>query len=385
MKKLISILVAFAMMAMLAVTASFAAVTDPNAPEGLPDKASEGLAVTKTLQVGKDITNFSGDITWTITYKSATGSAASTPISAAPYSKTVTMTEANGTANTAKSNAATNAYSYSTGAITPEQLGFTATQAPGVYTFEVTETMGAITVTPVADNKVQKPDENEKFTLTVLKTADNKFFYTVANEDGVKVEILPGDITGNELQFTNQVYNVYTGDSYENSEFGMSKTVSDDLRIYANEKFNFDFTIVLPAGATDADVVKSRDITTGESYAYDANTNTITGNVKLGNGENFYFTKIPAGAVVSATENDDLVGAAKGSGKAYYSNGAKVEEAILDADAADQKADVINTTDSESTLEGVLTNSIPYIVLALVAIGGMAAYVVIRRRNADEA
>jgi len=384
MKKLISILVAFAMMAMLAVTASFAAVTDPNAPEGLPDKASEGLEVAKTLQVGKDIETFSGDITWTITYKSATGSAASTPVTAEAYTKTVTMTQANGTANAAKSNEATNAYSYSTGTITPAQLGITDAQAPGVYTFEVTETMGTITVSPAGDETKQKNDANTKFTLTVLKTADNKIFYTAAKPDGTKVEIIPGNVLTNELQFTNQVYNVYTGDSYENSEFGMSKTVSDDLGIYANEKFNFDFTIVLPAGATDADVVKSRDITTGESYAYDAETNTITGNVKLGDGENFYFTKIPAGAVVSAAENDDLVGA-QGSGKAYYNNGVKVEDVTLDADDANQKADVTNTTDSDTTLEGVLTNSIPYIVLALVAIGGMAAYVVIRRRNADEA
>ena len=54
MKKLISILVAFAMMAMLAVTASFAAVTDPDAPEGLPDKASDGLEVAKNLQRVQD-------------------------------------------------------------------------------------------------------------------------------------------------------------------------------------------------------------------------------------------------------------------------------------------------------------------------------------------
>ena len=48
-------------------------------------------------------------------------------------------------------------------------------------------------------------------------------------------------------------------------------------------------------------------------------------------------------------------------------------------------AEVTNISDEDSTLEGVLDNSIPYIVLALVAIGGMAAYVIVRRRNADEA
>ena len=46
---------------------------------------------------------------------------------------------------------------------------------------------------------------------------------------------------------------------------------------------------------------------------------------------------------------------------------------------------VTNISDKAGTTEGVLINSIPYIVLALVAIGGMVAYVVVRRRNADEA
>ena len=50
-----------------------------------------------------------------------------------------------------------------------------------------------------------------------------------------------------------------------------------------------------------------------------------------------------------------------------------------------EKADYINESQLDNTFEGVLHNSIPYIVLALVAIGGMAAYVIIRRRNADEA
>ena len=56
------------------------------------------------------------------------------------------------------------------------------------------------------------------------------------------------------------------------------------------------------------------------------------------------------------------------------------------------------TVDAENALEakvtnvhkttdttGILMSNLPYIVLALVAIGGMVAYVVVRRRNADEA
>ena len=52
---------------------------------------------------------------------------------------------------------------------------------------------------------------------------------------------------------------------------------------------------------------------------------------------------------------------------------------------AELQEKTITNTYNETTQEGVLHNSIPYIVLALVAIGGMVAYVVVRRRNADEA
>ena len=43
------------------------------------------------------------------------------------------------------------------------------------------------------------------------------------------------------------------------------------------------------------------------------------------------------------------------------------------------------TIEKTVTSTGILISNLPYIALALVAIGGLVAYVVVRRRNADEA
>ena len=57
---------------------------------------------------------------------------------------------------------------------------------------------------------------------------------------------------------------------------------------------------------------------------------------------------------------------------------------IKDNDTGANVADVTNTRD-DITPTGILMNNLPYIVLALVAIGGLVAYVVVRRRQSDEA
>ena len=55
-------------------------------------------------------------------------------------------------------------------------------------------------------------------------------------------------------------------------------------------------------------------------------------------------------------------------------------------DTAGAAMDVTNKYNpSEGSVTGILMSNIPYIVLALVAIGGLCAYVVVRRKNADEA
>lgn len=368
MKKLISILVAFAMMATLAVTSAFAA--------GVPEEAVEDqIAVTKNLYVSNDITAFTGNVVITFAPGEAIGSAAETAPTET-VTKTITLTK---DADKATEGDASTRYAYSTGVITPEDLGFTDNSKYGVYTFTVTEEMTLATTPSENQTVVNSP---VSYTLTVLKNADGYFF--IANDGTDKPEIISGqtqsDIEANGFQFTNKVANKYETTGYDNSKFKMEKTVIDNAGIYTNEKFNFDITIVLPEGTTDADVEASGNY---DSYNYDSTTNTITASVSLGNGDQFWFNKIPAGAKVSADENDDLASKDATDKKAYVASDTGVAAETLTAEG--QEASITNTSNEDQTFEGILNNSIPYIVLALVAIGGMVAYVVVRRRNADEA
>ena len=85
MKKLISILVAFAMMATLAITSAFAA--------GIPDDATaDQIAVTKNLYVSNDITAFTGNVVISFAPGEATGSAATTAPTET-VTKTITLTK----------------------------------------------------------------------------------------------------------------------------------------------------------------------------------------------------------------------------------------------------------------------------------------------------
>ena len=372
MKKLISILVAFAMMATLAITSAFAA--------GIPDDATaDQIAVTKNLYVSNDITAFTGNVVISFAPGEATGSAATTAPTET-VTKTITLTKDE---TKATSGDASTRYAYSTGVISPAELGLTTDSKPGVYTFTVTENM-TLTTTPSENQTVV--NSPAKYTLKVLKTADGKYYF-IADDGTDKPEIksgqTQGDIEANGLQFTNKVVNKYETTGYDNSKFKMEKKVVDNVGIYNDEKFNFDFTIVLPEGTTNADVEASREIASDETYSYDADTNTITGSVKLGKDEQFWFNKIPAGAKVSADENDSLASKDAADKKAYVASDTGVAATTLTS--VGQEASITNTSNESQTFEGVLHNSIPYIVLALVAIGGMVAYVVVRRRNADEA
>ena len=124
----------------------------------------------------------------------------------------------------------------------------------------------------------------------------------------------------------------------------------------------------------------------------------------LKNGQALVFDELPAGTRWAVTENlsalatdKDLYtpaykvtnnGTAKsGTGAAGYDLAAQAADATyLLATTADDKAIYTNTFDSElNTPTGILINNLPYIVLALVAIGGLCAYVIVRRKNEDNA
>ena len=402
LNKFFAVLVALAMMAMLSVTA-FAAEGDPPAAQGT-------IAVTKNLQVSNDIsiTDVTGGVDIQFVFDSANGSAATTipqptgedeVFTAKKHIDFQTSTKVDGTPGDTST-----VYSYTTDTIAPADLGLDQNSKPGVYTYTVTEKNYAYAVTGNENElKTTGSETTKTFTLKVLKTNDGKYQFVVEGEDGKKKEIkngtTPGDITGNQFQFTNNLYDERSSDpgNYTNAAFGVSKAVTDTAKIYADEAFPFTVSVKLPAGAVAGDVVAyfSRATGTGETKTYtdvlavqgtDYKIDGSEFTINLKDGEKFYFTKLPAGSLVSASEKvTDLVGETADAKKMYFMATKDPVTAATIPSTGSEKADYINESQLDNTFEGVLHNSIPYIVLALVAIGGMVAYVVVRRRNADEA
>ena len=385
MKKLISILVAFAMMAMLSVTA-FAAPGDP-------EPAEDAVAVTKQLNVANDIAiaDVTGEITITFDFQSATGSAATNNPQVTDKTKTITISAANVKATEAGD--ASTAYYFTTGALDAEffELNTDATK-PGVYTYTVTEAETTNVTAGKTGEKDTGSETAKSYTLTIMKKANGDIEAT-ASSNNVKVPINPGqtgsDIEANGLAFKNNLFDVVETQGYENSKFKMKKTVTDTAGIYANEGFEFTYTVKLPDGAVPADdvaLVVSLDGTTETTYTgAQINTDGTANTVSLQDGGYVYFTKIPYGSKVLASETETaLTGDTANAGKMYYTTDRGMDAAV-NLDASGASAEVENISNEDSTMEGILHNSIPYVVLALVAIGGMAAYVIVRRRNADEA
>lgn len=375
LNKLFAILVAMAMVLSLAAVSAFAA-TEENT-----------IAVTKKLNVANnmDPTKLAGEVVIHFDYKSATGSASETPAS----TKTKPITIEN-TTNIVAGTEST-AYYYSTGVLDPVEFFELGTgKNPGVYTYDVYETVSTAITAEGTDEKNTGSDNLDPvkhYTLTILKGKDNSFTFS-AKEDGANEKTIinpgqqPGDIQGNGLAFENNLFEDISGNNYESAPFKFKKVVQDDANIYNNESFAFTYTLALPEGATIADdVVAVKNVSgTEETFTPALGANTIN----LKDGDYVYFKKLPAGATVSALETATDVAAQAGTGAMYYCED-KGQQATMLPTAGLAEVVVTNISDKAGTTEGVLINSIPYIVLALVAIGGMVAYVVVRRRNADEA
>ena len=162
--------------------------------------------------------------------------------------------------------------------------------------------------------------------------------------------------------------------------------------------FPFTASITIP-DEMKKDAEQTFTATYGEktvTFTVEANATTSdTQNFALANGETLKFATFPAGAKLTVNENvatseaqngDLYTGNAAGLGDgATYGKGAALVYTTNAVDAQGKVTVTNNLDASDITPTGILINNLPYIALALVAIGGLVAYVVIRRKNADEA
>ena len=375
MKKLISILVAFAMMAALAVTSAFAA--DP-VPEGTATTAK----LVKYLQAGEGVAVPNGMVfNFTLTPDANNPGTVSTVNVAIPVSG---MTEdANGDYIGSKTIAEIfNGVTFPKAGeyiFTADEVATTWTAAEGETLVEDADTFEVhIYVKNDGNNtaidKVTVSDGDEKVDPTEIKdVADDG-----QDEDGNNIG----------FSFTNTFKKDLTDDDDTDNTglIDLTKTVTGD---YGDKtyKFPFEFTYTLPEANQSA--VKYKVLKDGQTEAQATEQTAANGKIEvtLGHGDKLIITQAPQGLkwateekIASAT---DLQNYDKYTTTANGDQATSTDEVILETTGA--AAYVNDLQDDDVTPTGILVNNLPYIALALVAIGGLVAYVVVRRRNADEA
>ncbi len=192
----------------------------------------------------------------------------------------------------------------------------------------------------------------------------------------------------------------------------VTKTVTGE-NAPAGTKFPFTINLTAAAGQTVEGI---------KAYVYDKNGNNVLAeeepvaytvedgkiDFELENGQSLAFLQLPAGTRYAVSENlgstaayevytpsyktttegtADKYSATKGAGEtlATAGQGEGVTTYLLKSNEEDTVAYTNDYDNSINTPTGILISNLPYIALALVAIGGLVAYVVVRRRNADEA
>ena len=381
LNKLFAILVAMAMVLSLSVVSAFAAEGDK--------QNKEGLAIEKVLTMPKGLAP-SGSITINATLNTIDGvapAANDTSGVIAPVTINLTPTDSTNTAFVEKvTDGANDIYYYGTPNLLP-----TYTHG-GQYIYTISEDADAWEQAIEADTTKTATQDNTEYQLTVNVNKDGEvqslYVGTGTDKKPLYTEITTENdeiVAENGTAFKNSVTQEKTVTNYDDSQFKASKTVNADAQGVKDTTREFEFTAKVTLPNISGDESATYTVLKADGTTKDTGSITGTGEqtkvFKLADGEKVFFTKVPVGSIVSISETDNTVGAE--AAQQYTQNNAAVTNETIAIDS-EYEAAVVNTR-KETSPTGVLMNNLPYIVLALVAIGGMVAYVVVRRRNADEA
>lgn len=396
LNKLVAILVAMAMVLALGVTSAFAA----NARD------EKHATLTKTLFMPNGVTNPNKQFTFNFVQTiEATDSDGYVDDAAAVTGITITPATALSPANE--------------GSVVGEfndVFGNVNWPKAGVYEYTVTEVYPAgatETITTKINADKTTITETYKYSKAEYKVyvgvaSDNGTLYvesiaakqtkddngdTIANPEKVNIDD-PTDGQENGFNFKNEYNktvkntptdptedptNTTSGDSLFVEKKIVNKDNTDPTADQLAKKFRVNVTVTFPANGTMTEYVGKVGETT---YTFKkAEPNTLTQVVELQAGQRLVFTDIEYGATYKVVED------AYPAYTASYAKDASQNAIIVNDDKDDINGSVVtNTYDKDKDpATGLSIANMPFIVLALVAIGGLVAYVIVRRRQNDEA
>ena len=272
----------------------------------------------------------------------------------------------------------------------------------GQYTYKVTEEEKTLTglVCSKAEYLVSifvKTKANNKFTvdnIQIKKTKDDKG-QAVTEQ---KTQYDGSTDKSNNFEFDNN-YDPKAGNdnptgtvitTEDKKGFVLQKKVAGEAdKVNANEPFTFNFTVSKPAGSNAADTAFDYKIVNAQGTAGDkqtANYGTAF-DVVLHHGDRVVFANVLLGSTVKAKETKDAgythsLESSKMNNVAVTNVNDIEETGKPIGDKGDNSIVFVNT---QQTPTGILLNSLPFIVLALVALAGIVFFVKNRKHDDLEA
>lgn len=410
LNKFFAILVALAMMATLCVSMAFAA--DTNAITGGTKDAPAQATLTKTLTMPEGVTNPNKEFTFnfaqTIQDTTADGFVDDGYVDAAAAVNNIKITPTTKTTDTTDEGTVVGEFNNVFGTVTWPKAG--------VYEYTVTENYpeGATeTITDTINDGKTTITETYKYSKAEYKVyvgvaSDNGTLYVESisvkqtkDDNGdpinpaVKVPATdPTEGSANGFNFKNEYNktvkntpqdptqdpdNETNGDSLVVEKKIVNKDGSDVTTEQKAKAFRVNVTVTFPANGTMTEYVGK----VGETeYKFKkAEPATLTQVVELKAGERLVFTDIEYGATYKVVED------AYPAYTASYDKDASQNALTVNDDKNDVNGSVItnNYDKDKDPATGLSIANLPFIVLALVAVGGLVAYVVVRRKSEDNA
>ncbi|MDD6154528.1 MAG: hypothetical protein PUB39_03110 [Eubacteriales bacterium] len=236
-----------------------------------------------------------------------------------------------------------------------------ANAKPGLYTYNVAETSPK-----AAANGYGWAVGGETYTLRVYKTTDG-LSYTVENSKKEKVD---------SIDFTNK----YT----KTSTLEVSKTVTN--KEYESEspyKFTITFT------NDDKNAAVNKDTYTGKIGETEVTCKVGEAtSFELQDGEKLVFSDVPAGTKYVVTEDGgknftatyQVTTDGKQAAATKVDQGKKLETGEQKLGSEGDNIVAVTNDYTPVTITGIITNSLPYVTMILIAIAGIALFVVGRRK-----
>jgi pilin isopeptide linkage protein len=233
--------------------------------------------------------------------------------------------------------------------------------APGVYNFKVSEAKG------------ENPNisyDTKDYTVTVVVTMPEDYptdpdAAPVIESVGVRTTDGNGKTTKTTADFKN--------DKAKNDSLKVSKVVSGTA---ANTGDEFTYTLTLTGVQGSYDYVKTGVGTTADDKGTIKSGDTF----KLKHGQTIEIKNLPEGATYTVEETDtDYKEFVKAQGSDSFTESREATGTINSQSSVEYKNEYGFATDT-----GITMNTLPFVVVATVAVAGGAALVISRRRHAGE-